>query len=141
LKIRDDVCKIDEKPHRHTRQVERNRRGACPCVSSLLPPAGSGNAAFADLLQTVKLQLHIVIEVEAARAFADRELGFEKAQVRVEFFEFAVSERDDLREKRIEAAESFQPVAKFFPAVFEQPWGMPSEAISASVHAAIPLCV
>ena len=42
LKIRDDVCKIDEKPHRHTRQVERNRRGACPSVSSFLPPAGSG---------------------------------------------------------------------------------------------------
>jgi hypothetical protein len=50
LKIRDDVCKIDEKPHRHTRQVERNRRGACPSVSSLLPSAGSGRFTLHALM-------------------------------------------------------------------------------------------
>ena len=57
------------------------------------------DATLTDLLEPVKLQSHIVIEVETPGSFPNREFGFEEPQVGIKLFELAVSKWDDLREE------------------------------------------
>ena len=65
------------------------------------------NAALADLLEAVVLEVDILIEVEGVTRIRTAQLFVQEAQVRVELFEARIVVGDDLGEEGVEAAEGF----------------------------------
>ena len=66
------------------------------------------NAALADLLEAVVLEVDILIEVEAVTRIRTAQLFVQEAQVRIELFEARIVVGDDLGEEGVEAAEGCQ---------------------------------
>ena len=63
------------------------------------------NAALADLLEAVVLEVDILIEVEGVTRIRTAQFFVQEAQVRVELFEARIVVGDDLGEEGVEAAE------------------------------------